>query len=320
MCLHYRESELSLGCSTRHLRSTPEERGHYGRVDLQSGKRINCEADIKRLCKGIEPGHGHIQACLIEHREFLSEDCKLPKGQVYNRAIYHARVAANDTDEVKDKVRRDLALSLSGGGSAGLERGKRLLDSSRSIWRGLVPLTFDADLGAFERSDVDGDGQLNITELHEALKLAYLHHDYKRALAVEEGFSMPEGPERDRVGASDVIYDADEDGTGGLGIEEFRGLFSAPDGMDEEAAAEMTGTGGEGGDDGHPHGLNRQFTNRSGGLIARLSRNPWVTTPLAMLFVFLVFTYRSTVRRTDKPSRRGGGTGGGLARVAGRRR
>lgn len=311
-CLHYKESELSLGCSTRHLKMTPEERGHYGRVDLQSGKRINCEADIKRFCRGIEPGHGHIQACLIEHREFLSKDCVLPKGQVYNRAIYHARVAANETGDAQDKKRRDGVTPLLGGGLADTGRRKRA-----GIWRGLVPLTYDEELGAFERSDGDRDGQLNISELHEALKLAYLHHDYKRALAVEEGFSMPEGPERARLGASDVMYDADEDGTGALGIEEFRSLFSLPDGVDEEAATEAQGADGDGQWNGDPYGHNRQFADRSGGLITRLSRNPWVTTPIAMLFVFLVFTYRSTARRSDKPGRRRGASGGGLSRVTG---
>lgn len=35
-----------------------------------------CGADVKRLCKGIEPGEGRIQRCLTEHKDEISQECK----------------------------------------------------------------------------------------------------------------------------------------------------------------------------------------------------------------------------------------------------
>lgn len=35
-----------------------------------------CRADVARVCKGVQPGQGRVLACLREHREALSEDCR----------------------------------------------------------------------------------------------------------------------------------------------------------------------------------------------------------------------------------------------------
>jgi hypothetical protein len=35
-----------------------------------------CKADIKRLCGDVKPGQGRIQACLKEHKDEISQECK----------------------------------------------------------------------------------------------------------------------------------------------------------------------------------------------------------------------------------------------------
>ena len=35
-----------------------------------------CQADIKRLCGDVKPGQGRIQACLKEHKDEISPECK----------------------------------------------------------------------------------------------------------------------------------------------------------------------------------------------------------------------------------------------------
>jgi len=36
-----------------------------------------CDADIKKLCPGVQPGGGRILACLKQHQESVSDNCKL---------------------------------------------------------------------------------------------------------------------------------------------------------------------------------------------------------------------------------------------------
>lgn len=36
-----------------------------------------CDADIKKLCVGVQPGGGRILACLKQHQESVSDNCKL---------------------------------------------------------------------------------------------------------------------------------------------------------------------------------------------------------------------------------------------------
>lgn len=38
--------------------------------------REACKEDAKTLCKGIKPGGGRIAACLKEHKEEVSAECK----------------------------------------------------------------------------------------------------------------------------------------------------------------------------------------------------------------------------------------------------
>ena len=36
-----------------------------------------CDADIQKLCTGVQPGGGRILACLKQQKEFVSDNCKL---------------------------------------------------------------------------------------------------------------------------------------------------------------------------------------------------------------------------------------------------
>ena len=36
-----------------------------------------CDADIQKLCAGVKPGGGRILACLKQHQESVSDNCKL---------------------------------------------------------------------------------------------------------------------------------------------------------------------------------------------------------------------------------------------------
>lgn len=38
--------------------------------------RAACEADVRRICAGVEPGGGRIRECLKERHEQLSPACK----------------------------------------------------------------------------------------------------------------------------------------------------------------------------------------------------------------------------------------------------
>jgi hypothetical protein len=38
--------------------------------------RAACEADVQKLCPGIEPGGGRILACLKQHKGEVSDGCK----------------------------------------------------------------------------------------------------------------------------------------------------------------------------------------------------------------------------------------------------
>ena len=37
--------------------------------------RSFCEADVKRLCAGVEPGGGRLKDCLMQHKEEMSVGC-----------------------------------------------------------------------------------------------------------------------------------------------------------------------------------------------------------------------------------------------------
>lgn len=38
--------------------------------------RAACDADIQKLCPGVQPGGGRILACLKQHKEAVSDGCK----------------------------------------------------------------------------------------------------------------------------------------------------------------------------------------------------------------------------------------------------
>jgi hypothetical protein len=43
--------------------------------------RAACQADVQKLCAGVQPGGGRIVACLKEHKEEVSEGCKQAIGK-----------------------------------------------------------------------------------------------------------------------------------------------------------------------------------------------------------------------------------------------
>lgn len=38
--------------------------------------RSACEADVAKLCAGVQPGGGRIQQCLARHKSEVSDGCK----------------------------------------------------------------------------------------------------------------------------------------------------------------------------------------------------------------------------------------------------
>jgi hypothetical protein len=38
--------------------------------------RDACQADVQKLCPGVQPGGGRIVACLKEHKDDVSDGCK----------------------------------------------------------------------------------------------------------------------------------------------------------------------------------------------------------------------------------------------------
>ena len=51
------------------------------------GDKVACAEDVKRVCRGVEPGDGRILKCLQEREQEISEDCyqSLPKGRLLLR-------------------------------------------------------------------------------------------------------------------------------------------------------------------------------------------------------------------------------------------
>jgi hypothetical protein len=39
--------------------------------------RQACQADIDKLCSGVEPGGGHVIQCVRQHQDQLSDGCKM---------------------------------------------------------------------------------------------------------------------------------------------------------------------------------------------------------------------------------------------------
>jgi hypothetical protein len=47
-----------------------------GASDSVTAAENPCKADVKRLCGDVKPGQGRIQACLKEHKDEISQECK----------------------------------------------------------------------------------------------------------------------------------------------------------------------------------------------------------------------------------------------------
>ena len=65
-CLMGHESDLSEACKTR----LENVLGHMKEA------REACSDDAKKFCKDTQGGHGRIIACLKQHSDELSDDCK----------------------------------------------------------------------------------------------------------------------------------------------------------------------------------------------------------------------------------------------------
>ena len=62
---------LSAGLIASCLIVTPAKTQAQGLEDL----RTYCMSDLKRLCKGIEPGGGRLIHCLKDHKKEMSVGC-----------------------------------------------------------------------------------------------------------------------------------------------------------------------------------------------------------------------------------------------------
>lgn len=62
---------------------------HYALADdaaIVAALRSGCAADAQKLCAGVQPGGGRIVACLKEHRDALSDQCKQAAAQAAGSA------------------------------------------------------------------------------------------------------------------------------------------------------------------------------------------------------------------------------------------
>ena len=53
---------------------------HYALADdaaAMAALRAGCAADAQRLCAGVQSGGGRILACLKEHKDKVSDSCKV---------------------------------------------------------------------------------------------------------------------------------------------------------------------------------------------------------------------------------------------------
>jgi hypothetical protein len=71
-CLYARESKLSPRCGDRVYGSL--ERLGEALGALANVRRV-CDADVRRLCQGVQPGNGHLIDCLAKARPSVSERC-----------------------------------------------------------------------------------------------------------------------------------------------------------------------------------------------------------------------------------------------------
>ncbi|UOM33918.1 cysteine rich repeat-containing protein [Acuticoccus sp. I52.16.1] len=58
------------------LAQTPPKMKQMSREDMMTLFQA-CKDDYRRYCKDVEPGDGRIARCMGEHRENLSEQCRV---------------------------------------------------------------------------------------------------------------------------------------------------------------------------------------------------------------------------------------------------
>ena len=76
---------------------------HYALADdaaALAALRTGCAGDVQKLCAGVQPGGGRILACLKEHKDALSDQCKQAAAQTMGTAGSSATAAAPSTAAV----------------------------------------------------------------------------------------------------------------------------------------------------------------------------------------------------------------------------
>ena len=57
-------------------RGQPMPNPQQEQQELKKEALKTCEPDIKRLCGRVEPGEGRIKACMTQHAQSISPQCK----------------------------------------------------------------------------------------------------------------------------------------------------------------------------------------------------------------------------------------------------
>ena len=282
-CLHQHQEKLAHGCTTRrhhHLLSDDSAPAapalHH---NLVTGTHADgCAQDIRRWCAGLRAGHGLIHACLLENKDRLSPECRIPRGQVVNArgAVVAGREAGGE----------EAASAVTELKVVGAEQG----DDNWS----------DVEHLAFENNDRDHDGSLSASELAAALV-----GRYERSIS---GDVVRHGK------ALRLLRRFDADGSGSIDVHEFHSMTQSAIGRQDPpaAAGESKLGGGEVGGQEVPHrqggvigGMDsgRSFKQRTDrNAFAKLVTSWYVLVPVSIGIAALVCLYRSSVRRSKKPS------------------
>lgn len=63
-----------------------------------------CADDIKAQCSSVEPGHGHVLACLYAHEEKLSDDCDAAVADVHDKLDLFFELFRFTKQECRDDI------------------------------------------------------------------------------------------------------------------------------------------------------------------------------------------------------------------------